>query len=109
MTNQAFPILSADRAPGPGRVTISLPLALRDHTDGADTVDAAGATVADALADLVRRYPALQRHLYTDAGALRGYVNVYLNDNEVRGLPLGMASSIERDDTLMIIPSIAGG
>ncbi|MEO5510228.1 MAG: MoaD/ThiS family protein [Longimicrobiales bacterium] len=90
-------------------VTVLLPLALRDYTDGADTAEVAGDTVAAALTDLVRTYPELRRHLYSDAGHLRGYVNVFLNSDEVRGLDRGMDSPITPGDTLMIVPSIAGG
>lgn len=90
-------------------IHVQLPHALREHTDGRDAVDVAGDTVTDALDNLVSRHPALRRHLYDDSGALRGYVNVYLNQDEVRGLSAGAATAVAHGDTIMIVPSIAGG
>lgn len=90
-------------------IHILVPLALREHTDGCDAVAVTGDTVMDALGDLVTRHPSLRRYLYADDGALRGYVNVYLNDDEVRSLTGGIASRVGAGDTLMIVPSIAGG
>jgi molybdopterin converting factor small subunit len=107
MTNQTLHRTSQPTATH--AVTLLLPLALRDYTDGAEEIEVAGDTVAAALEDLVLSHPALRRHLYTDAGELRGYVNVYLNADEVRGLPGGMRAPVQSGDTLMIVPSIAGG
>ena len=90
-------------------IHVQLPLALRDHTSGRDEVDVAGETIRDALSDLVERHPSLRRHLYNDSGELRGYVNVYLNDDEVRHLTHGAATRVRAGDRLMIVPSIAGG
>lgn len=90
-------------------IHVLLPLALRDHTAGHDEVEVAGDTVTAALGDLVARHPALRRHLYADSGELRGYVNVFLNDDEVRALHEGESTRVQNGDTLMIVPSIAGG
>jgi adenylyltransferase/sulfurtransferase len=57
----------------------------------------------------VDRHPPLRRHLYDDKGERRGYVNVFLNDDEVRGLAHDFGTSVRDGDTLMIVPSIAGG
>ena len=67
----------------------------------------AGATVGEALADLTRLHPQLRPHLY-DGDELRSFVNVYLNKEDVRGLQ-GTQTAVAEADTLMIIPSIAGG
>jgi adenylyltransferase/sulfurtransferase len=88
--------------------TIRVPTPLRPYTGGAKEVEASGETVAAALGDLVQRFPDLQRHLFDDAGALRAYVNVFLNDDDVRSLQ-GEATPLKPGDRLMIIPSIAGG
>jgi sulfur-carrier protein len=63
---------------------IALPTPLRPYTEGAAAVEAAGATVGEALAELTARYPPLRRHLFDDAGRLRSFVNVYRNDEDVR-------------------------
>ncbi len=67
-----------------------------------------GATVGEAMQDLTRLHPALQRHLYTDDGGLRSFVNLFLNDEDVRHLQKE-ATPVAAGDTLSIIPSIAGG
>jgi len=67
-----------------------------------------GASVADALADLVAQHPDLRRHLYTDEGKLRAFVNVYVNDEDIRYLQKE-ATAIQESDSISIVPSIAGG
>jgi adenylyltransferase/sulfurtransferase len=71
-------------------------------------VDVKASSVADALAALVRQHPELRRHLYTDDGKLRAFVNVYLNDEDVRYLQKE-ATAVKDSDTISIVPSIAGG
>lgn len=88
--------------------TIRVPTPLRPYTGGAKEVEVSGETVTQALGDLVQHYPDLKRHLFDDAGALRAYVNVFLNDDDVRTLQ-GEATPLKPGDRLMIIPSIAGG
>ncbi len=87
--------------------TIRIPTPLRPYTGGNSAVAVSGATVGEALADLTRLHPQLQPHLY-DGDELRSFVNVYLNKEDVRGLQ-GAATAVAEADTLMIIPSIAGG
>ncbi len=65
-------------------------------------------TVGGALAELVARHPDLRRHLYTDEGKLRAFVNVYLNDEDVRYLQKD-ATAVKDGDNISIVPSIAGG
>jgi len=67
-----------------------------------------GGTVGDALSDLTARHPDLRRHLYTEEGKLRSFVNVYLNDDDVRYLQKE-ATAIKDGDNISIVPSIAGG
>jgi sulfur-carrier protein adenylyltransferase/sulfurtransferase len=87
---------------------IHLPTPLRPFADGAASVDVAGSTVADALTELVERFPQLRRHLYDDAGRVRSFVNLYKNDEDVRYLERE-GTRLSADDSLSIVPSIAGG
>jgi sulfur-carrier protein adenylyltransferase/sulfurtransferase len=89
-------------------VTIQIPTPLRRFTGETGDVEVQGGTVDEALGDLTRRYPGLKPHLYTADGALRSFVNVFLNDDDVRHLERG-ATPVAPGDTLTIIPSIAGG
>ena len=65
-------------------------------------------SIADALSGLITQHPDLRRHLYTDDGKLRAFVNVYLNDEDVRYLQKE-ATAVKDGDTISIVPSIAGG
>jgi molybdopterin converting factor small subunit len=90
-------------------VTIHIPTPLRRFTEERGEVQVEGATVAEAMQDLVRRHPALERHLYADDGTLRTFVNLFLNDQDVRHLDGKGTAPVSPGDTLSIIPSIAGG
>jgi adenylyltransferase/sulfurtransferase len=87
---------------------IRIPAALRDYTSGAAEMAVAGDSVAVALDRLLASHPQLRRHLYTEQGELRSYVNVFVNEDDVRTLR-GLQTQITDNDTLMIVPSIAGG
>ena len=87
---------------------IRIPSALRDYTNGRAEMPVSGETVALALDRLAAAHPQLRRHLYTEHGELRSYVNVFVNEDDVRTLD-GLATSVREEDTLMIVPSIAGG
>ena len=67
------------------------------------------ATISEALAELTRTYPGLRKHLFTEEGKLRAFVNLYCNDEDVRYLPEKEQTAVSASDTLSIIPSIAGG
>lgn len=90
-------------------ISIQLPGVLRDCAGGRAELQADAARVADALQSLTRDYPLLRRHLFGEAGDLRAYVNVYLNQDEVRDLPAGVDTPLRDGDVLLILPSIAGG
>jgi molybdopterin/thiamine biosynthesis adenylyltransferase/rhodanese-related sulfurtransferase/molybdopterin converting factor small subunit len=87
---------------------ILIPTPLRPYTDKQDAVDAAGATVGELLADLTRKHSGLKAHLYNDQGKLRSFVNVYVNDEDIRYLQKEQ-TPVNASDTISIIPSVAGG
>ena len=87
---------------------ILIPTPLRQFAEKQDTVEAAGATVGEVLAALTARFPDLKKQLYNDEGKLRSFVNVYLNDDDIRYLNKD-ATPVAATDTLSIVPSIAGG
>src|SRR3989442_581758 len=89
-------------------VKILIPTPLRPYTDKQDAVDASGATVGELLADLTRRHAGLKPHLYNEQGKLRSFVNVYVNDEDIRYLQKEQ-TPVTADDTVSIIPSVAGG
>jgi len=76
---------------------------------GKDAVEVNAATIAAALDELTQAYPDLRKHLFTNEGKTRAFVNIYLNDEDVRYLPAKEATEVSPADTLSIIPSIAGG
>lgn len=88
---------------------ILIPSPLRGFADGKSTVEVKASTVSEALAALTAAHPQLKQHLYGSEGKLRSFVNVYLNDDDVRDLPEKENSAVKDDDELSIIPSIAGG
>ncbi|HUB18997.1 MAG TPA: MoaD/ThiS family protein [Acidobacteriaceae bacterium] len=88
---------------------IEIPTPLRVYAGNQSSVSVDGATVSDAVSALISRYPDFRKHLYSPDGKLRSFVNLYLNDEDVRYLPEGAGSAVKASDTLTIIPSIAGG
>ncbi len=88
-------------------VSITIPAALRGFADGMGQVESNADTVGGALGELTTRYPRLRSQLYAD-DRLRTFVNVFLNDENVRWLG-GDAARLNNGDTVSIIPSIAGG
>jgi sulfur-carrier protein adenylyltransferase/sulfurtransferase len=89
-------------------VTIIIPTALRQHTDDEDELKLNARTVSDALKELVTAFPSLRRHLYSESGRLRNFINIYLNEEDIRYRE-GESTQLEDGDTLMIIPAVAGG
>src|SRR5512147_675707 len=87
---------------------ILIPTPLRPYTDKQDAVDAAGTTVGELLADLTRRHGGLKPHLYNEQGKLRHFVNIYVNDEDIRYLQKEQTPLADAD-TISIIPSVAGG
>jgi adenylyltransferase/sulfurtransferase len=87
---------------------VNIPTPLRQYADGKPAVDVSGKSVGDALGDLTRQFPDLKKHLYSDDGRLRAFVNVYVNDEDIRYLEKEN-TPLTDGDSISIIPSIAGG
>jgi len=88
--------------------TLRIPTPLRPYTAGACELAVEGLTVAEVLTDLTTQHPDLRQHLFTEEGELRAFVNLFVNDEDVRFLD-GAETPLQEDDRLMILPSIAGG
>ena len=89
-------------------VKVLIPTALRAYTESRDSVVVEGANVGDLLAALAARYGEMRRHLFDDAGKLRSFVNVYVNDEDFRYLQREQ-TPVAAADVVSIVPSIAGG
>lgn len=88
---------------------IFIPTPLRTYADGKDKVDVEASTIAEALNVLTQTHPELRKQLFSAEGKLRAFVNLYVNDEDVRYLPEKERTAVASTDTLSIIPSIAGG
>ena len=89
-------------------VPVTIPTPLRGYAGGQKTVSVEGKTVGEALSALTSAYPNLRQHLFGENGHLRSFVNVYLNDEDVRYLK-HVDTPLKESDTLAIVPSVAGG
>jgi molybdopterin converting factor small subunit len=87
---------------------IHIPTPLRQYVDKQSTVDVKASTVAEAMNALVAQHPELRRHLYAEDGKLRAFVNLYVNDEDIRYLQKE-ATPLQDGDNISIVPSIAGG
>ena len=88
--------------------SVKIPPVLRKHTGDATEVDAAGSTVGEVLNALVAQYPETKDQLFSGEGELNRFVNIYLNDEDVRVLD-GLDTAVSDSDTVMILPAMAGG
>ena len=89
-------------------IEVRIPTILRSYTSGAKSVEGAGDTLADLLADLDSRHAGLRGRLVTDQGALHRFVNVYINDEDVRFLG-ALDAKLNDGDNVTILPAVAGG
>ena len=89
-------------------VTIVIPTPLRQFADGKSEVEVNAATAGDALRELTTEHAELRKHLYNEQDKLRNFINVYVGDEDIRHLE-GPATSVRDGETIMIVPSIAGG
>ncbi|MGH7703217.1 MAG: MoaD/ThiS family protein, partial [Gemmatimonadales bacterium] len=89
-------------------VTVLIPTPLRGYAGGRDAIEVPGSTVSEVLSGLLSAHEGLRRHLLQDDGRLRNFVNLYLNDTDIRYLSQG-DTPVRPGDALTIVPSIAGG
>ena len=89
-------------------VEVRLPTVLRQHAGGQASVQANGGTVGEVLEDLVRQFPAMRGQVITEDGTLHKFVNVYLNDDDVRYLDK-LDTKVNDNDEISILPAVAGG
>lgn len=87
---------------------LRIPTPLRGYIEGKAEVPVTGSTVAEAMEDLVNRYPALRQHLFDGSKELRPFINLFLNEDNIKDLN-GLQTSLGEGDKLLLIPSIAGG
>ncbi len=89
-------------------IKVLIPTPLRPYTGKQSTVEVTAKTVGEALNNLVAQHPDLRKHLFAEDGRLRSFVNVYLNDEDIRYLAKD-ATPASESDTITIVPSVAGG
>jgi adenylyltransferase/sulfurtransferase len=87
---------------------ILIPTPLRAYTGKQEVVEADGGTVGELLTNMTTEYTDLRNHLYTEEGKLRSFVNIYVNDDDIRYLDREQ-TALKPGDTVSIIPSVAGG
>jgi MoaD family protein len=89
-------------------ISLRIPTPLRNLSNNKDEVEVQGATIAAALDDLERRHPGFKERLMNEKGALRPYINVFHNDEDIR-FGDGLKTALADGDRLAIVPAIAGG
>ena len=89
-------------------VSVRLPTVLRPHASGASVVEADGSTVGDVVGELVARFPGMAGHLTDESGQLQRFVNVYVNDEDIRYLDK-LDTPVKEGDEVAILPAVAGG
>jgi MoaD family protein len=89
-------------------VQVKLPTILRKHANGEARVEAEGSTLRELMKDLESRYPGITKNVVTEDGGLHRFVNVYVNDEDVRYLG-SLETEVANGDTVSILPAVAGG
>ena len=89
-------------------VRVKLPTILRKHAGGEPAVEASGATVRELLEDLEAKFPGITKNVLSDDGGLHRFVNVYVNDEDVRYLG-SLETAVQAGDVISILPAVAGG
>ena len=88
--------------------TVRIPTPLRKHTDGKDEVTASGSTVGEVLENLDKAHPGIRARICDDSGAVRKFVNIFANDEDIRFLQ-NLDTPLKDSDEVSIVPAIAGG
>lgn len=89
-------------------IKVSIPTALRQYANGKNTVELSGSNVGQVLGQLAEGYPELRRHLFSDDGQVRNFVNVFVNDENIRDRE-NQDTDLREGDELVIVPAVAGG
>jgi sulfur-carrier protein len=89
-------------------VKVKLPQILRKHADGAAAVEADGTTLREVLKDLESRHPGITKNVLSQDGGLHRFINVYVNDEDVRYLG-SLETPVSEGDTISLLPAVAGG
>jgi sulfur-carrier protein len=89
-------------------ITVQIPTALRRHTDGVGKLDCSAANISELFSVLDEKFPQLKPHLRDEAGEIRRFLNVYVNEEDIRFLG-GPAYAFQDGDEVLLVPSIAGG
>ena len=90
------------------KITVEIPTALRRFTDGVQSIECNSATLPELLGEIEQRFPAIVKHLRDDAGQVRRFVNIYVNEEDIRFLG-GNEYQFREGDRVLVVPSIAGG
>ena len=90
------------------KITVEIPTALRRFTDGVQSIECNSATLPELLSEIEHRFPAIVKHLRDDAGQVRRFVNIYVNEEDIRFLG-GNEYKFREGDRVLVVPSIAGG
>src|SRR3984957_324068 len=88
------------------KITVEIPTALRRFTDGVQTIECSSATLPDLLGEIEQRFPAIVKHLRDDSGQVRRFVNIYVNEEDIRFLG-GNEYKFQEGDRVLVVPSIA--
>jgi molybdopterin synthase sulfur carrier subunit len=90
------------------KITVEIPTALRRFTDGVQIMECGSATLPELLGEIEQRFPAIAKHLRDEAGQVRRFVNIYVNEEDIRFLG-GNDYKFHEGDRVLVVPSIAGG
>jgi len=88
---------------------LKIPTAMRSYVNGEVELRVNGNTVIQVVQDMLERFPALKPHLTNNRGELRSFVNLFLGDENIKDLPQGLNTPLAESDTVLILPSVAGG
>jgi molybdopterin synthase sulfur carrier subunit len=89
-------------------ITVQIPTALRRHTDGVSSISCTASNLTEMFTALDEKFPGLKPHLRDDAGQIRRFLNVYVNEEDIRFLG-GQTYAFQEGDEVLLVPSIAGG
>jgi len=89
-------------------VTVRIPTPLRKFTGGKEQVEVRGATISEVIDDLELNFPGMKEKLYDDSGSIRKFLNIYLNDEDIRFME-SVNTPVKDGDSISLIPAIAGG